>query len=163
MNREYIYRGKCLNWAELPKEKWWVYGDLIREMDASGKTNTRIYQVKGKGLYRKYDVDPETVCEYTQMKDNNKKMIWENDIVSVEHSKYEEKEIEDLDIIIPNSITYKRNYSVEFVSKGGHCGYRCRNKSIHFPISPNTIRNCKITVIGNLFDNPEFLNGDRQK
>lgn len=61
---------------------------------------------------------------------------------------------------MPDIIEYTRNYAVEFVNKGGHCGYRCRNKSIHFSISGNTVYNHKIVVIGNVFDNPELLKGD---
>ena len=104
-----------------------------------------------------FEVDKETVCEYTQMTDINKNKIWENDIVLVKHSKLD-KESDDT-VFMPDIIEYTRNYAVEFVNKGGHCGYRCRNKSIHFAISGNTVYNHKIVVIGNVFDNPELLKG----
>ena len=104
-----------------------------------------------------FEVDKETVCEYTQMTGINKNKIWENDIVLVKHSKLD-KESDDT-VFMPDIIEYTRNYAVEFVNKGGHCGYRCRNKSIHFAISGNTVYNHKIVVIGNVFDNPELLKG----
>lgn len=62
-------------------------------------------------------------------------------------------EVADNTVFMPDIIEYTRNYAIEFVNKGGHCGYRCRNKSIHFAISGNTVYNHKIVVIGNVFDN----------
>lgn len=166
MSREHIYKAKRVNWKELPKEEWWVEGDLFE-----GKENSYIFtNVKVTDKWEKseigadvigYLVDPETVCEYTQMADINKNKIWENDIVLVKHSKLD-KESDDT-VFMPDIIEYTRNYVIEFVNKGGHCGYRCRNKSIHFAISGNTVYNHKIVVIGNVFDNLELLEGGEEE
>lgn len=162
MSREHLYKAKRVNWRELPKEEWWVEGALFE-----GKENSYIFtNVKVTDKWENseigadvigYLVDPETVCEYTGLTDINKNKIWENDIVLVEHSKLD-KESDDT-VFMPDIIEYTRNYAVEFVNKGGHCGYRCRNKSIHFAISGNTVYNHKIVVIGNIFDNLELLEG----
>lgn len=167
MGREHFYKAKRVNWKELPKEEWWVEGCLLIDyvsgqyfIHANGNSVNESVKVNEEGCLKffAYEVEPETVCEYTQMTDINKNKIWENDIVSVEHTRYE-KEIEEDYMLLPETVEYTRNYAIEFVNKGGHCGYRCRNKSIHFAISGNTVYNHKIAVIGNIFDNPELLEG----
>lgn len=183
MSREHLYKAKRVNWRELPKEEWWVEGfyvqlpkpslgatiiaggDLCAEDVADyiivNKSNQHSNFSNAYPLEvvecEQYEVDPETVCEYTQMTDINKNKIWENDIVLVEHSKMDKES--DNAVFMPDIIKYTRNYAIEFVNKGGHCGYRCRNKSIHFTISGNTVYNHKIVVIGNVFDNLELLEG----
>lgn len=162
MSREHLYKAKRVNWRELPKEEWWVEGNLItNERDKSKAYIGYLFDVRN-GVVEDFDiveVIPETVCEYTQMTDINKNKIWENDIVLVEHSKLDNES--DDTVLMPDIIEYTRNYAIEFVNKGGHCGYRCRNKSIHFAISGNTIYNHKIVVIGNVFDNPELLQNNQ--
>lgn len=137
--------------------------------------------------YGEIEVIPETVCQYTGLNDGTKweelseeekekflskrnhkedrlnikedwngRKIFEGDIVSVSHSRI--KKEEDDTTFMPEYEEYSRNYTVEFVNKGGHCGYRCRNKSIHFTLTQNTIYNHNIDVIGNLWDNTELLN-----
>lgn len=170
MSREHLYKAKRVNWRELPKEEWWVEGHLAQRKDSYGKVfeswivldayeQLGVLNMKSALVseidFNCYKVDPETVCEYTQMTDINKNKIWENDIVLVEHSKLD-KESDDT-VLMPDIIEYTRNYAIEFVNKGGHCGYRCRNKSIHFAISGNTVYSHKIVVIGNVFDNLELL------
>lgn len=167
MSREHLYKAKRVNWMELPKEEWWVDGCLLIDyvsgqyfIHANGNSVNESVKVNEEGCLKffAYEVDPETVCEYTKMTDINKNKIWENDIASVEHTRYEKDSEEDY-MMLPETVEYTRNYAIEFVNKGSHCGYRCRNKSIHFAISGNTIYNHKITVIGNIFDNPELLEG----
>ena len=80
MSREYLYKAKRINWRDLPQKEWWVEGDLIHEPygtviqyyedEAKGKGNCGI--TKGKKRI-KVVVDPETVCEYTRLTDENGK------------------------------------------------------------------------------------------
>ena len=106
-----------------------------------------------------YEIDPETLCQYTGLKDKNGNRIWENDIVSCEHEKYPEDNALEVYPLFPEPIKYKRNYAVEFINTGSSYGYRLRNKSIHFMLTGNVIQNHKIEVVGNIFDNPELLKG----
>ena len=107
------------------------------------------------------EIDPETVCQYIGLKDKNDTMIWENDIVSCEHEKFQNGDpVEQYPF--PEIIKYRRNYAVEFINTGSNYGYRLRNKSIHFMLTGNVIYNHKVKVIGNIFDHPELLKGEAE-
>lgn len=81
MNREINFRGKRVDNGE------WVTGDLIH---GQGSKYGRMYILPQSHIYPKgcneldgWDVIPETVGQFTGLKDYNKtNKIWENDIVS---------------------------------------------------------------------------------
>ena len=84
-----------------------------------------------------YEIDSETLCQYTGLKDKNGKRIWENDIVSgyFNHKK------------ITGFIKYGSN-AVYYIEREGSYG-------IHLDNSEDWLE-----VIGNIFDNPELLKGE---
>ena len=153
MSREILFKAKRKDWRELPKEQWWVEGEVIHEPYGV------VIQYYAEKKRIKVVIDPETLCQYTGLKDKNGKRIWENDIVSCEHEKYPEDNPLEGDLFFPEPIKYRRNYVVEFINNGNKYGYRLRNKSIHFMLSGNVIYNHEIKVLGNIFDNPELLGG----
>lgn len=164
--REILYKAKLKDWRELPKEAGWVEGyyammgtdNIIRHYIVQNCAITRLFKNPEDNMYfNDVEIDPETLCQYICMNDNNGKKIWENDIVSCEHEKYPEDTPLAVYPLFPDPIKYKRNYTVEFVNTGSSYGYRLRNKSIHFMLTGNVIYNHKIEVIGNIFDNPELL------
>lgn len=153
MSREILFKAKRKDWRELPKEQWWVEGEVIHEPYGV------VIQYYAEKKRIKVVIDPETLCQYTGLTDKNGKRIWENDIVSCEHEKYPEDNPLEGDLFFPEPIKYRRNYVVEFINNGNKYGYRLRNKSIHFMLTGNVIYNHEIKVLGNIFDNPELLGG----
>lgn len=154
--REILFRAKRLDNGE------WVEGNYIT--DEQGKKKAYIGYIFGviNEMIEDFDIAeviPETICQYTGLKDKNGKRIWENDIVTCEHVKYPEDNLLEAYPLLPDPIKYKRNYAVEFINTGSNYGYRLRNKSIHFMLTGNVIYNHKIEVLGNIFDNPELLKG----
>lgn len=156
--REILFRGKRIdNWE-------WVEGDLRQDKDlGTAWISGYDYYIDADGLQREpfeYEISPETICQYTGLTDKNGRKIWENDIVNVRHEKYLD-EPDAKFYMFPKTKEYERKYAVEFVNTGSNYGYRCRNRSIHFLITKNTIYNHKIEVIGNIFDNPELMEGEQ--
>lgn len=145
MNDRYLFKAKRKNWKELPKEEWWVAGALLKSV-----YNDRAYIIHqckmtetfddGMGGFDAlgYEVDPSTLCQCTDWKDKNKKLIFENDVVMyyghkgvVRFGYYEWNEAENIGFYIEwEKVEYRQDL-----------GYWLD----------------KISVIGSVFDNPELL------
>lgn len=149
--REILFRGKRIDNGE------WVEGYY---MPRPNLPKGEIHYIVSIGDTKWHEVDPSTICQYTGLTDKNGRKIWENDIVNVRHEKYLD-EPDAKFYMFPKTKEYERKYAVEFVNTGSNYGYRCRNRSIHFLITKNTIYNHKIEVIGNIFDNPELMEGEQ--
>ena len=105
--REILFRGKT-------DDGEWVYGSFC--MDAREQFNglcgvdgfIRLYD-KAKGKMQTYEVDRETVGQYTGLLDKHGKRIFEGDIVKVDEKNYEVKFIlGQFFIEINMPIAYKR-------------------------------------------------------
>lgn len=145
--REILFRGKCVN------DGLWVYGSFV--MDA-------VEQMKGlcgaDGFIRLYnpalskmemfEVDRETVGQYTGLTDNNGKKIFEGDII--QHffgSPFEDVQNRESGIVFWDAKC---------------CDWRrTSNGALHQGIIPTykLSEKCVYEVIGNIHDNPEFLGG----
>lgn len=94
-----------------------------------------------------FDIAPETLCQYTGLKDKNGKRIWENDIVLLR------EEIQDYEwkaAVKFGNPNREYNWGWQLVPVG-----ECEmNKDILLWIDMD-IANCE--VIGNIFDNPELI------
>lgn len=82
-----------------------------------------------------YEVNPETICQYTGLKDKNGNKIWENDIAVRRNSQEE----------FIGKIIYDRN--------GSLCHREFQTDYEALLIGSERY----VTVIGNIFDNPELL------
>lgn len=173
MSDRYLCKAKRKDNEEW-SEGYYAYIDGVHYIYTGELCNGGLYVVA-----ERFEVDPETLCQYTglhdrtkweelsekeqqkflsewnyekdrknQKEDWNGKKIWENDIVKFKHGgEFSENGI------------YFRNYVVEFINTFVSYGLRLRNKSIHFPFKQATASMHDAEIIGNIFDNPELLEG----
>lgn len=129
--REILFRGKRTDNGE------WVYGDLIQNVDC---LKIREQEKSIKKIAKSYEVDPETVGQFTGLLDKNGKKIFEGDIV--------------LGLFL---FDMSINAVVKF--RDGAFGLEWhRGEIIEFNAFTSL---CNITyeIIGNIYDNPELLEG----
>lgn len=131
--REILFRGKRTDNGE------WAYGYVCR-YGWTGKGKTYIVPDYASALYS-LEVDPETVGQYTGLKDKNGKKIFESDIVDV---------LYDVNYI---GVATERIGVFEVVHNGCFMGQK---GSVRYHFIPSD----ECTVIGNIYDNPELLGGN---
>lgn len=141
--REILFRGKHMHVCPENKhlDGTWVEGYLEDE--------NHINDGKCEFL-----VDPETICQYTGLKDKNGNLIWENDIVKFEdlgEEGYEYKEGFDFENKARVEFTEGRWSLTDFVSDNSGVIDEMYNHAEFM----NLWGECE--VIGNVFDNPELL------
>ncbi len=144
MKREILFRGKRLDNGE------WVYGAIICQDDRyfiNPQTDGIVYcsSVKGKWIFGDYlEVDPATVGQYTGMTDKNGKKIFEGDVIKGlrYHDYGKSGEYQD-DV----RIAKWREKDAGFYPFTMFDGYTYNLK--HY------------AVIGNIYDNPELLEGEK--
>lgn len=147
--REILFKAKRLDNGE------WVEGFYVRQEETSycfkedyerHPENTKHYiafdMMTDWGLPNKHliaEIDPETLCQYTGMKDKNSNRIWENDIVRIENS---------MDDGIGNIEFYGGMWYVDGEP----------SNTLYDIIEYDDI--VEMEVVGNIFDNPELMKGD---
>lgn len=77
------YRAKT---KEKGKESVWIYGFYVRLHDGKGNVSHRIYPGNAESdcgdFYPDwFEIDPDTLCRYSELPDKNGKKIFEGDIV----------------------------------------------------------------------------------
>ena len=140
MKDRYLFKAKRIDNGE------WVQGALF-----NGENHCIIGQEIKFSPYTEheckivgYEVDEKTICQCTGMNDKNGKLIWENDIVSV----YGDTDDFGNDLYYFFKVVWNKDLCCWWLSdiytKDDECLY---------------IYLKEIEIIGNIFDNPELLEG----
>lgn len=145
--REYLYKAKRKNWKELPKEDWWVKRYLWVGNDFSCITPHNVgisyYKDTKRVIAFSYEVDPDTVCEYTGIPDKSGSKIFENDICRYRNS------------IVRILWSKKHQWGAEILESNS-----ALSKGLIFPLwqygNCEENGNRELEVIGNIFDNLEL-------
>lgn len=137
--REILFRGKRKD------NDAWVYGDLVQWSDG-----VQIFDYDGVGKV-KNNVIPETIGQYTGLKDKNGKRIFEGDIVK----------------ITDRNVCFETMAVIEFGNPNGLYNWGWQLKPLeNKPFAIEILHwvdmedsGAFIEVIGNIHDNPELLKG----
>lgn len=135
--REILFRGKA--------GAKWVYGDLWHLND--GRVT-----VRKDGELFPYEVIPETVGQYTGLKDKNGKKIFEGDIVELYDKNNDIKMKACVEFGNPNK---EYNWGYQLVATGE----TIPNLDILLWVEMEDT-GAFIEVVGNIHDNPELLKGE---
>lgn len=130
MNREILFRGKRIDNGEWFEGSYWLSRSAVRE-------TTHITD----GYGNLFCVIPETVGQFTGLTDKNGVKIFEGDIVTVENPNISDDEygIVKFDDDSAMFIVEFDTFTVDF---------------------GNNIDGNQCEIIGNIFDNSEFLKGE---
>lgn len=110
----------------------WVYGYVVIDKVgcSDNETGKDIYYIAGNSdMY--FEIIPETICEYTGLKDKNGVKIFENDIVKSVYKLDDNKFIENIDTVEWNE---------------EECSFMLGKGKRHFH------NRLELEVIGNIFD-----------
>ena len=133
MNREIIFKAKRKDNGE------WVEG-YYRRIPCMGLHGHYIMPQNPKNRLEQYEIDPDTLCQYTGLTGKNGRKIWENDICD-RKEKYPE-------IVTYNKGDWQLDYSYVF------------GKEMHTDACNLGFYVCErgcVEVIGNIFDNADLL------
>ena len=130
----------------------WVEGSLIITEGSVAyiiRSKSKAFIPKGKNIICSaecYEINPDTLCQYTGLTDKNGKKIWENDIITIT--------LECDDYLIPSEtgiVEYSYGqYELKVKAPDGQEAYsNLINKLSEAPF--------EIEKLGNIFDNPDLL------
>lgn len=151
--REIRFRGKRVDNGE------WVYGDLLQPnlivADWCNETGTQVFDLEA------YAVIPETIGQFTGLKDKNGNKIFEGDVVKQSFQQNTPKVFcarvikgyhQGVVKITSNGVSIMRPYFV--------ITYDDWDEDISPQIlkTPKSVRGYRSEIIGNIHDNPELLN-----
>lgn len=167
MEDRYLYKAKRVDNGE------WVQGYLFNDGFENGRvfvggfviekyngTACDEWTVTGINFY---EIDPNTICQCTGLKDKNGKLIWENDVLMCHGNKkdlckvcFGEFKVIDIENTVAVDIVqgwYYKPLETDGLSK-------CEPFCYEMPLTNYYIERMDAEVIGNIFDNAELLESE---
>lgn len=136
MSRALLFKGKRKSDGE------WIEGGYFQE-DYTDKEYIICWNSTGLGYNEFFEVCSETVCQYTGLTDKNGNRIWENDVV---------RYYDDLANMNKEDLVKWNETHASFVRL-----HKSKMGLQYLYIDECIANRCE--VIGNIFDNPELLEG----
>ena len=158
------YRGKTTN------DKEWKIG-YLSAVQGMSKTLWTIHPAErsmndifdGAQRGRSRSVEEATICKCSGLKDKNKKLIFENDILMCHDNPsdlvkavFGEFTVIDMETEEEIDDVIGWHYEVLQTDALRKCAPFCYSR----PLTGAYIEQCNMKVVGNIFDNPELLNGE---
>ena len=132
MEDRYLFKAKRVDDGD------WIVGGLVR-YGFTGKEKYYIVPDYASDLYA-MEIDQNTICQCTGLKDKNSNLIWENDVVDFKTSKA---------VVIWD----KAEWRIKWIKDKD----TILRRDLHFWTNED---DWKCEVIGNIFDNPELLESE---
>lgn len=116
--------------------------------------------IKGIIAPEMYEIDINTICQYTGLTDKNGNKIWENDILICHANEY------DLERVVFGEFNVIDTETLEVVDRviGWHTEViktdalsECEPFCLPMPLTDYYIKKGEVEVLGNIFDNAELL------
>ena len=153
MSREILFRGKRVDNGE------WVEGSLITNVFYTEKDHESIPYILNADMAEYdcfedfneyngiYEVDEETICQYTGLTDKNGKKIWEGDIIKYHFGEiYAPVKFGEYQSCFDSTSTSHVGFYVDWDKN-----HNFRKDLVYW------IKMIDAEVVGNIFDNPELL------
>lgn len=144
MSDRYLFKAKRVDNGEQ------IVGGLVK-YGFVGKEKYYIIPDYASDLYA-IEIDPNTICQCTGLKDKNGKLIWEGDIILFQR--------DNDDCPFPDKDTKKRlgkvfykDFRTTFAIEMGKSGSGSLNDDLWKYVQNGN----RVEVIGNIFDNPELI------
>lgn len=146
MEREILFRGK------LEYNSKWIYGDLLQYEDgdvAIFGDKLSSFGCECTEMSKRDRVNPDTIGQYTGLKDKDGNKIFEGDIVHLKGDGYDGAKVG------------KDYYRVVTFHEGSFC--LSIEDGVHYPLHTPICEHCDShsivnwVVVGNVTDNPEII------